>query len=126
MLEIDFFVHIIEPYNVLFSLLTPHKRLHGEAKCHAGSPEAEWVNLQAGKMVSNDTRLGMIFTFHKPAPAPFEFRTAIKDHYRSNPPVQIIPWGPTLIQELLAGNSFLKLIQTQSNLAHAGTASMQL
>lgn len=124
--EIDFFIHIIEPYNVLFSLLASHKRLHGEAKCHARPPEAEWVNLQAGKMVANDTRLGMIFTFHKPAPAPFEFRTAIKDHSRSNPPVQIIPWGPTLISDLLDGKSFLKLIQIQSNLAHAGTASMQL
>ncbi|WP_413570441.1 hypothetical protein ACLWBD_07715 [Bdellovibrio sp. HCB117] len=124
--EIDFFVHLIQPYSNLFELLQAHTRLHGEAKCHAVSPKSEWVNTQAGKMTSNGTRLGMIFTFNHVGAAPSQFRTAIKDHFRSQPPTEIIPWGPTLIQELLKGTPFLKLMQIQSNLAYTGTATLKL
>lgn len=124
--EIDFFIHIIQPYDIFFKILNGHTKIFGEAKCHYMSPKSEWVNTLVGKMASNSARLGMIFTNFKAGTPPKPFISTIKDHYRSNPPTIIIPWGPTLIESMLEGNSFLKALQIQSNFAFSGTLSLNL
>jgi len=124
--EIDFFIHVLPPYNQLFPTIGSHQRIFGEAKCHAVGAKSEWVNTHVGKMTGNGTRLGMLFTFHKPGCAPSEFRTAVKDHFRSQPPTEIIPWGPSLVDELVKGVPFLRLVIKQHNLAYMGTTALIL
>jgi hypothetical protein len=123
--EIDFFIHVLDPYKQLFGILNGHQRIFGEAKCHLSSAKSEWVNTLSGKMVSNGTRSGMIFTF-KAGAAPSQFRAAIKDHFRSNPAIEIVPWGPTLVDELIDGKPFLRLLQVQHNFAYVGTNALVL
>lgn len=124
--EIDYLVNIHGPWGQMFPIFHGHTSLIGEGKCHVTNPKSEWVNKLTGVMNSHHTTVSIIFVFSPPKAAAKPFRESIKDNFRGVTPLRVIPFGITQFERVLAGESFIKILEQQYSLAKLGTAALKI
>lgn len=102
--------------------LNGHSGAIGEAKCHKKNLKSEWVTELSGNLLHSSHKFGIVFTFCNPKKVPAPSIQALKEsHLLSRP---IIPFGRKQFDQVVAGESLLKIMADQFSLASIGAQNL--
>lgn len=109
--EIDFMVQVGPTALVIPIFKSAATHLIGEAKCYSSGFKSEWVNELVGLMQAHSTNHSILFTACPSKKLRSDHRQLIQLHGMKGD--RVIPFGLAQVNEIAAGENFLKVLSQQ-------------
>ena len=111
MAEVDYLVTIGPLAAVIPMFQDAGTHSIGEAKCVSGALKTEWVNELVGLLSAHGATLGLLFTAAPSKKLVVGLRTTLTVHAAKG--FNIVPFGLAQLEQVIAGDNFLKVLSQQ-------------